>query len=317
MRIAKFTKALLKYGSLILGLSAYGYAAECNFTFNLDDTHTAVIFNNQTHGCYFWAVNYFTSGYSAVSVTFELAPNGINSSVPGTFTTFTGFPVALTGDQAQGAVGLSSWVRIRKVSSTGSGTISGQIVGAPLGGTDVIAMGTAGSSVGPPLPIRVDILGALLPSGNNFTAANGASLTQWVPSSNNGGITQPSFYNSFPYSYNGSTMDLNYVCPLSAPITFTAASGTLQIVGLTASQIIRVCHVSLASDTTTNITLSYGTGSNCGTGNTALTGAYNGIKTLALDFGPEAALRTASANAFCVGSSAAATIGGVVSYAKF
>lgn len=310
---------MLKKLTLFLSLTVGAFAVpECNFTFTLDNLHSSVVFNNQTHGCYFYAVNYFTSGFTAISLTYESAPNGVNSSTPGTWVAFSGFPVSATGDNAQAAIGVSSWTRIRLVSFSGTGLITGQITGVPLGGTNTIAMGQAGSSTGPPLPIRIDLLGSLLPSGSNFAATpTGNSLTQYTPKVNDGAGGVASFNQSYPYVYNGSTMDLQYVCPSSAPITFAAASGTLQLVGLTAGQIIRVCHISLASDTATNITFSYGTGSNCGTGNVAITGAYNGVKTLALDFGPSAALRTIAANAFCITSSVSATIGGVISYAKF
>lgn len=309
MRLAK---ALLLLASFVPA-----YAAECNGTFTLDATHTSVLFDNQTHGCYFWAISYFSSGFTALSLTFEQAPNGLNSSTPGTFTTFTGFPVSFVGDNAQTAIGFSSWVRVRLASFSGTGTITGQMVGAPIGGLNVIAMGTVLNDGGTPRPIRVDLLGALLPSGGSRTTADATSPTQFVPLCNNGGISTQCFYNTFPYDFNGVTWDQHFVCTNSAPITFSAASGTLQIVGLTAAQIIRVCHVSLSSSVATDITLVYGTGSNCAGGTTSLTGAYKGVTTLALDFGPEAALRTIAANAFCVTSSAVATIGGVVSYAKY
>lgn len=299
---------MLKKLILAIAFSSAAFAAQCNFTFSLDNAHTSFTFNNQTFGCYFWNVNYFTAGFSAVSVTFEYAPNGINSSTPGAFSTFTPWPLGLTGDNTQGSTGFGSWVRIRLVSSTGTGTITGQIIGASLGGTNVIINGATG------LPIKTDIFGNLLPAEKSTALADGISNTEVVPGI--GPTSDASFNQVLPYSFNGTTWDRNFVCPLSAPITFVAASGTLQIVGLTASQIIRVCHVSLASDTTTNITLIHGTGTNCATP-TNFTGAYNGIKTLALDFGPEAALRTLASEEFCISSSAAATIGGVVSYAKF
>ena len=303
---------MLKKAILALAFSSAAFAAQCNFTFTLDNAHTVFTFNNQAAGCYFWNVNYFTAGFSAVTITFEFAPNGVNSSTPGAFSAFTPWPLSITGDLAQGSSGIASWVRVRLVSSTGTGTVTGQIIGASLGGTNVIVNGANG------LPIRTNIFGNLLVSEAVVSAlTDGATNSPDILGVGNGAVNVAAYSPTLPFAFNGATWDRQFVCPLSAPITFTASSGSLQIVGLTAAQIIRVCHVSLASDTATNITLQYGTGSNCAGGTTALTGAYNGVKTLALDFGPEAALRTASANAFCVSSSASATIGGVVSYAKF
>lgn len=120
---------------------------------------------------------------------------------------------------------------------------------------------------------------------------------------------------NYPYKFNGATWDRDFVCPLSAPITFSAASGSLQIVGLVAAQIIRVCHISISSSAATNFTLQYGTGANCAVGTTALSGAYNNVTTLALDlFGT---LRTPASQELCINSSASITAGGMVTYAQF
>lgn len=314
-------RRIVKLAGLILGLSTSLLHAQsqCKYTFSLDNTHTSVLFNNQTLGCTAWTVIYFSSGFSALSLTVETAPNGINSSVPGTFTAMTGFPVSVVGDNGLSSVSLASWVRVRLASSTGTGQIIGQVYGTVggFGAISTIAQGTVGSDFGQAHPFRIDLFGDILTSGGNISGADGLSNTQSGPNVGNGGLAAPAYYSIFPYSFNGSTWDRNFVCPLSAPITFSAASGTLQIVGLSASKIIRVCHVSLSSTVATDITLVYGTGSNCGSGTTSLTGAYKGVTTLALDFGPEAALRTASANEFCITSSAVATVGGVVSYAQF
>lgn len=121
----------------------------------------------------------------------------------------------------------------------------------------------------------------------------------------------------YPYKFNGATWDRDFNCPNSAPITFSAASGTLEIVALTSLQTIRICHISLSSTVATNITLVYGTGTNCGTGTTSLSGAYQQVTSMALDFGATGALRPAVSNAFCVTSSVSATVGGLVTYAKF
>lgn len=121
----------------------------------------------------------------------------------------------------------------------------------------------------------------------------------------------------FPYKFNGATWDRDFVCPLSAPITFSAASGSLQVVAASGSTIIRVCHVSIATSVATNITVQYGTGSNCGTGTVSLTGAYNNVQSIALDFGSGGALRAPASQALCINSSVAVTAGGVVSYAQF
>jgi hypothetical protein len=120
---------------------------------------------------------------------------------------------------------------------------------------------------------------------------------------------------NYPYKFNGATWDRDFVCTLSAPITFSAASGSVQIVGLSGSTVIRVCHLSISANTATNFTIQYGTGSACGTGTTALSGAYNNVTTLALDL--NGTLRAPAGQAVCINSSGTITAGGIVTYAQF
>ncbi|MBF6570524.1 MAG: hypothetical protein IVW54_16780 [Candidatus Binataceae bacterium] len=124
-------------------------------------------------------------------------------------------------------------------------------------------------------------------------------------------IKQP----TYPFKFNGATWDRDFTCPLSAPITFTAASGSLQIVAASGATIVRICHISISSSAASNWTIQYGTGANCGTGTAALTGAYNNVTTFALDFA--GTLRTPASQALCLNSSVAVTAGGVVTYAQF
>ncbi len=122
-----------------LVLTSAVFAADCDGSFTLDDTHSAVVFNNQTRACYNWQVSYFSSTYSAVSVQFESAPNGSTSTVPGTWVAFAGTVIAGSNpntaiDQATTTFsGSFPWVRIRLVSKTGTGgKILGRMLGAQL-----------------------------------------------------------------------------------------------------------------------------------------------------------------------------------------
>lgn len=151
------------------------------------------------------------------------------------------------------------------------------------------------------------------PTGAATAQADGATNSPTVPTVGAGPSAET--VPSYPYKFNGATWDRDFTCPLSAPVTFTAASGSLQIVAASGSTIIRICHVSIAASVATNITLQYGTGSNCGTGTNPLTGAYNNVTQVALDlFGT---LRTPASQALCIVSSASVTAGGVVTYAQF
>lgn len=150
------------------------------------------------------------------------------------------------------------------------------------------------------------------PTNASSAGADGVSNTTSTPTDAANVILYPRVE---PMKFNGSTWDRDFVCPLSAPITFTAASGSLQIVALQSGQIIRVCHLSISSSVATNFTIQYGTGSNCGTGTNALSGAYNNVTTLALDL--NGTLRTPASQELCINSSVSITAGGMVTYAQF
>ena len=104
----------------------------------------------------------------------------------------------------------------------------------------------------------------------------------------------------------------------SAPINVSTAT-TTQIVGLVSAKKIYVTSYNVIAGGTGNITWVYGTGSNCGTGTTSLTGAYNltaqaGIA-MAGGLGP--VLVVPAGNALCVTTTAAVQMSGAVSYTQF
>lgn len=238
----------------------------------------------------------------------------------------------------------NSWLRILITRGTFVGTINGVLYGYKTGASGGGGGGGGGGGCTSPCPVegvtaagsppttppvlvsgqdgtpgnirtlKTDGNGSPIPSNASSAAGDAVSNTELFPT---GAGAAALYARMFGFLFGGSTWDREYSCPNSATITFSAASGTLEIVALTSSQIIRICHVSLSSTVATNITLVYGTGSNCGTGTTSISGAYQGVTTLALDFRIGAEPRTAASNAFCITSSVSATVGGMVTYAKF
>jgi len=121
-----------------------------------------------------------------------------------------------------------------------------------------------------------------------------------------------------PVLSSSTPVEGDFNCTQSAPISFTAGgAGSTQIVALGTSQVIRVCHVSFAGTVAVNAKLVYGTGANCVTAPADVTGPYQNVLSLALDFGSAGALRTPAGQALCLNVSGAVTVGGVVSYAQF
>lgn len=104
----------------------------------------------------------------------------------------------------------------------------------------------------------------------------------------------------------------------SVPITMSTAT-TTEFVALSGSTKIYITSFDFIAAGTTNVTLKYGTGTNCGTGTTSLTGAYTLIAQagIAKGNGIGPVLVVPAGNAFCVTNSQAIVIGGSISYTQF
>jgi hypothetical protein len=103
----------------------------------------------------------------------------------------------------------------------------------------------------------------------------------------------------------------------SAPIN-VSTSTTTQIVALVSAKAIYVTGFDVIAAGTGNITFEYGTGSNCGTGTTVLTGAYNLTAQAGLARGGAGVVwKIPASNALCVVTSAAVQMSGSVSYTQF
>ena len=104
----------------------------------------------------------------------------------------------------------------------------------------------------------------------------------------------------------------------SAAISVSTAT-TTQIVALASSKKIYVTSLDVIAGGTGNIKFVYGTGSNCGTGTTDLTGAYNltAQAGIAKGGGLGPVLVVPASNALCVTTSAAVQMSGSVAYTQF
>ncbi len=115
-----------------------------------------------------------------------------------------------------------------------------------------------------------------------------------------------------------STFDPGFTCPSSAVIN-VAAAATTQIVALASSQIIRVCSFVISGDTlATTATFVYGTGANCGSGTTSITGAMRlpDEGSIALSGMNGSLFRTIASNALCL-TAATGAVTGFVTYAQY
>ena len=118
--------------------------------------------------------------------------------------------------------------------------------------------------------------------------------------------------NNFPLL---PTHENPFICDESRVVALSA-SGNTQIIPLGDGQQVRICHLSLAFQAVVDVRLTQGTGTNCATGNTNLTGLYENVGTMDLNW-DTGGLRAGASNAVCVNLGAAITGGGVVTYAQF
>lgn len=136
-----------------------------------------------------------------------------------------------------------------------------------------------------------------------------------------GGVTSPTSTlatRDFPFIYNGATWDQTFTCPSSVAIAVTAGN-TTQLVALVSAKTIRVCSFVITESLAGTLAFVYGTGSNCATGQAALTGTMNmttgGDIALSAPSGGSL-FSTASANALCL-TATTGNINGFVTYAQF
>lgn len=104
----------------------------------------------------------------------------------------------------------------------------------------------------------------------------------------------------------------------SVPINVSTAT-TTQLVALSGSTVIRVTSFDVIAGGSGSITFVYGTGTNCGTGTTSLTGAYplTAQAGIAKGSGLGPVLIVPAGNALCVTTSAAVQMSGSVSYTQY
>ena len=118
--------------------------------------------------------------------------------------------------------------------------------------------------------------------------------------------------------FNGATWDREFTCPSTAVVN-VAAAATTQLVALSASTVIRVCSMVLTADTAaTTATFVYGTGANCATGQTAITGAMRFVDegNITLSSANGSIFRGLAANAICL-TAATGAVTGFITYAQY
>lgn len=96
-------------------------------------------------------------------------------------------------------------------------------------------------------------------------------------------------------------------------------NGSTQLVGLVSGKTIYICGFELWWGGTSTVELDYGTGSNCGTGNTKIAGAWAGVAQNGItDPSPfYRGFHTAASNALCIKTNAAVQVVARVYYTQY
>jgi hypothetical protein len=288
------------FGSKLQGqplTTAVQVTPDCLLYFDFTDNGSSPAFDNRFIGCKTWYVAYTNTGFPALTLTFEDAPD--NGGVAGAWVAFAGTVVegvnpnvALT----QGSTIMYGYYPWQRITLTGAVAGAGRRIRGTLYGYRQTPVATL--IVGPAATVTAN-------QGTPAVQAN-----RWPVQLSDGVNPQGTFTN--PLYTTPST-----ACTLSAAIELApAAVGSNQIVALTALKSIRVCSISFANSAAADIKLVQGTGANCVTGPANMTGTYRNVLSAAIGTQLDP-LTTGVAQALCLNSSAGVNIGGVVLYEKY
>jgi hypothetical protein len=113
----------------------------------------------------------------------------------------------------------------------------------------------------------------------------------------------------------GQTGTTPNACPNTSAIV-ASGTGNTQIIATQTNKVINVCTIAFAAAAANNIKLTWGTGTNCGTGTTDLTGVWTGITQpgIIISNTPQAGITVPRGQALCINLSAANVVGGVVTW---
>jgi hypothetical protein len=231
----------------------------------------------------------------------------------------SGLPTGAGGGGGGGGGGSNASVGSTGSAAPGSATYDGMLVN---GGNMVGASGSAWGSA----PIGLNVLGvnanvlsSALPPGaataanQEVTAAGTSASSAQAVQGVTGGVPVPT-------SSANTGGSLTSIVQAGASVAINISStGATQLVPAVSGKTIYVTEWNALAAGTTNITFEYGTGSNCGTGTQALTGAYafTAQTGAAPGSGLGPILIVPASNALCATLSAAVQVSGSLSYTQF
>jgi hypothetical protein len=288
------------------GQSQTKVAPDCQIPFAINNANLVTnSYNNLASSpntgvpCPNWKLDYSSTGYSAISLVVEDAPD--SSGSPGTFVTFAGSIVG-TGINPNTAItsastkftGYFPWMRVRLASHTGTGLITGTLNGFR------------------------DDAGTISSSGGGGTPCPGTSGTPCVVDGPDATGAAPTKAPVQAAGLDGAGNLLPFQFPTVAGKANVTTSGNTQIIAASGSTVIRLGFLEftpVTSGNTVNFKLVYGTGSNCATGATDLTAVQSNVLAYSHDF--PFPLNVPSGKALCFNIDAATPTNVTFEYSQY
>lgn len=324
---------------LVLLLSGTAFAQNvtrvagfCSVSVNFTAALQTATIDNRFNACNSWTFAYSSNGFTALSIRVESA--GIGAlGVPGTFGAFAGTlvsginPNTATTFAISTLTGYYPWVRVSLTSVTGSGTINGNLYGQ-------LNQGSAGTAPSTPATLS-SVVDTLDDSGTNdprvlsdslgnpmvnpvynflynsdsVTWARQPNATAFI--NNNGVVVSPSTSALVvPLSYTTIGYVAPLLCNLRASVNLSASGSKEIIPEPAAGFVVRICHIDISMQSAVDLKLVDGTGADCATGPSDLTGLAKNVVTYVQDYGVGSPLPATATSAVCVNLSAA-VVGGV------
>jgi hypothetical protein len=245
-------------------------------------------FPNQ-QGVWEWRVTYYVNGFSGVSVALQDAPD--SNGTPGTWVNFAGTitsgysnPSTTTPEGSISATGYYPWVSVTLGSATGAGTVRGVLYGCKEPGCSIAGPGGGGGGGGSgcagtimtPCQTGVDNAGTTEPTagdsaGDTYVVgptAVGSALSKNPVSI---GASDGTDVRAVLSDVNGRI--LNGAYPTTAAPS-GSTSGLVQVIAASSGKTTTISHWDVLFASGATFQLEYGTGTNCGTGTTAITAQY-------------------------------------------
>jgi hypothetical protein len=245
-------------------------------------------YDNRSNNCVDWIVVYNSTGFSAVSVELDSAPD--NSGVAGTFVAFAG--TLLSGanpssvlNQAQiYLTGYFPWLRLNFASKTGTGSVQINAYGYRK-----LQSGLSAACPNPCPVVGLTNVGLPPASPPVLIAEDDGSGNVIIPT----------------------------LGTKSVAINLSGATGENQIIALSGSTIVRIAHISVSMSAASTVSIDVGTGSNCAGGTATIWGPYpSNTTSFSLDLEPSM-LKGPAGDAICLNFGGTVTAGGGVTFAQY